>query len=211
VADEARPPAAAVVLAAGESRRFGAQKLLMPFGNSTVLGCVITALETAGLCPIIIVVGADAAVAEWVARKARRTRVARNPDPSRGMLSSIRVGVAALPEQVDRFLIALGDQPTLRREDITHLLSEQLRLGKGIALPTYGGKRGHPVVFAAHYREPIMALDACPARDSRTLRDLIHAHRDDVAEVASDSDAVLRDLDTRDEYQNELCRSASGH
>jgi len=209
VPDEARPPAAAVVLAAGESRRFGAQKLLMPFGGSTVLGCVITALDAAGLRPTIIVVGADAAVAEWVAREARSARIARNPDASRGMLSSVRVGVAALPDQVERFVIALGDQPTLRAEGIAHLLREQLRLGKGIALPTYGGKRGHPVVFAARYREPIMALAACPAGDARTLRDLIHAHHDDVAEVASDSDAVLRDVDTRDEYQDELRRLAS--
>ena len=205
----ARPGAAAIVLAAGESRRFGSQKLLMPFGDSTVLGCVIAALETAELSPIIVVVGADQAVADWVERSARRARIAHNPDPGRGMLSSVRVGVAALPPEGERFVLALGDQPALEARDIARLLGEHKRLGKGIALPVHRGKRGHPVVFAARYRQEIMALDARPGGEARTLRHLIHAHHEDVAEVDFDSDAVLRDLDTREQYQDELKRSNS--
>jgi molybdenum cofactor cytidylyltransferase len=193
----------AIVLAAGEARRFGSPKLLMPFGDSTVLGSVITALATAGVAPIVVVAGAGAAAIE-VSVKEGPAEVIRNPDPSRGMISSIRVGVAALPKRLNRFLVALGDQPRIRAEDVSGLLSEHRRSGKGIALPTYKAKRGHPVLFHSSYRQAILALT-----DDQTLRDLIHAHADDCLEVAYDSDAYVRDIDTQEQYEDELRRSHS--
>jgi len=195
---------AAVVLAAGQARRFGAQKLVMPFGESTVIGSVVAALEGIGLAPIVVVVGADDSVS--VALRDTSAHLVRNPDPARGMLSSIQIGVSALPENVDRFLIALGDQPRLRAEGLTHLLRAHEESGKSLALPTYRGKRGHPVVFAGRYRQAILDLT-----DAQVLRDVIHAHLDDCVEVECDSDAFVRDIDTQEEYRDELRRSqASG-
>jgi molybdenum cofactor cytidylyltransferase len=192
---------AAVVLAAGDARRFGAPKLLMPFGDLSVVGCVVATLEDAGLDPIIVVAGTHApAIAE--ALSATPARVVRNPQPALGMLSSVRIGVGALPPDTDRFLLALADQPRISPEDIRHLLHEHRASGKGIALPTYQGKRGHPVVFAARYRADVLALD-----DTHTLRDVIHSHPDDIIEIESPSDAVIRDIDTREQYRDELRRS----
>jgi len=71
-------------------------------------------------------------------------------------------------------------------------------ISKGIAIPTYRGKRGHPVVFRSRYRDEILLLD-----DSQTLRDIIHSHPEDIAEVEAASDAVLRDIDTREQYRDE--------
>lgn len=190
--------AAAIVLAAGSARRFGDPKLLLPFGDSTIIGCVIAALEQADLEPIIVVAGEQiAAITE--ALKDTRARVICNPLPARGMTSSLRVGVAELPENVADFLVALGDQPSLRAGDVRRLLEARRRSGKGIALPTHHGKRGHPVSFDGRYRAEIVALG-----DSDTLRDLIHAHGDDTLEVDCSSDAVLRDIDTPEEYREEL-------
>jgi len=84
---------------------------------------------------------------------------------------------------------------------VSHLIAEQVKSGKGIAVPTYEGRRGHPVVFDIGYRREILALT-----DRQTLRDLIAAHGDDVVEVESDSDAYVRDIDTREEYEHELRR-----
>ena len=85
----------AVVLAAGEARRFGSPKLLMPFGDSTVLGSVVDALESIGIAPIVVVAGANAdAIAESLADT--QAQVVRNPNPASGMVSSVRVGVASL-------------------------------------------------------------------------------------------------------------------
>jgi molybdenum cofactor cytidylyltransferase len=191
----------AVVLAAGRARRFGAPKLLLPFRRSTVLGCVVAAIQGAGVETIVVVTAADR---EAIGRALRGTDclIVQNPDPDRGMLSSVRVGVEALPADLDRILLALGDQPRLAAEDVAHLLRQHARAGRGIALPTYRGKRGHPVVFKAAYRARLLSLD-----DRHTLRDLVHARPDDVAEVQCRSDAVIRDIDTKADYENEIRHS----
>lgn len=192
---------AAVVLAAGEASRFGGTKLLMPFGRATIIGCVISALEHAGVAPIVVVSapGSDD-LAHSLAGRAVWTAV--NPNPSRGMLSSIQVGLAALPAGITRFLIALGDQPRVQAQDIVHLIDEQSTTGKGIAIPTHAGKRGHPVLFDAHYRAEIMALS-----ETQTLREVVRTHANDIAEVAFPSDAFIRDIDTREQYEDELRRA----
>jgi molybdenum cofactor cytidylyltransferase len=190
----------AVVLAAGTARRFGSPKLLMPFGESTVLGSVVAALTGAGIAPVFVVGGDGAEAIEASLEGA--AQVVRNPDPARGMISSIRVGVAMLPSSLGPFLIALGDQPRITAEGISHLLKAHGGSGKGIALPTHRGKRGHPVVFASSYRQAILAL-----RDNQTLREVIHSHPDDCVEVDCDSDAYVRDIDTPEQYEDEFRRS----
>jgi len=211
------------VLAAGEARRFGGPKLAMPFGESTVIGCVASALAGAGLDPIIVVVGGNRAEIE-PALASSPVRIVENPDPGGGMLSSVQIGVAAMPREAGRFVIALADQPRIRPEEITRLLEvwqgqavgrrlreacvggvhEPRPQGRGIALPTHGGKRGHPIVFDARYREEILSLGP-----EATLRDVIHRHLDDVVEVEFASDAFVRDIDTQEQYEDER-RKAEG-
>jgi len=197
---EGRWRAGAVVLAAGEAQRFGAPKLLMRFGESTVVGCVVAALQKAELSPIVVVAGSHhPRIAE--ALRDTAARVLRNPAPGRGMISSVRVGAEALPADLDGLVIALGDQPRVNADVILRILRVLRTSGKGIAIPVCRGKRGHPVALAARYRLDIIALG-----DHETLRDLIHAHRDDLVEVACTSDAVVQDIDTRDEYEEQLRR-----
>ncbi len=197
---EVAPRAAAVVLAAGEARRFGGPKLTMAFGGSTVLGSAVSALVGAGVGPILVVCAGNA-------REVKRAlgdhdvRLVPNPDPARGMLSSIQAGVAALPGGVRSFLVVLGDQPRIRAKHVRRLLDAHEAAGGGITVPTHGGKRGHPVAFDRRYRDEILDLDT-----SRTLRDLIHAHAGEVVEVEMSSDAVTRDIDTESDYRDELGR-----
>jgi molybdenum cofactor cytidylyltransferase len=189
---------AGVILAAGQATRFGGPKLTMPFGDSSVIGCVVSALRGAGVAPIIVVASAANRAAIEAALRSGGAQIVENPDPARGMLSSVQVGVGSLPQGIARFLIALADQPRVTAEEIGQLLAAHQGRGKGIALPTHGGKRGHPVVFTARYREEILALPA----DAR-LRDVIHHHRDDIAEVEFASDAFVRDIDTQERYESE--------
>jgi molybdenum cofactor cytidylyltransferase len=193
--------AAGIVLAAGAGRRFGGPKLALPFGGSTVIGSVVSALRGAGVAPIVVVIAPHSAEVE-AALAGLDTVIAVNEDPDRGMVSSIQAGLRALPESAPRFLVALGDQPRLRSEDIGRLLSVQRESGKSIALPTHGGKRGHPVLFEGRYRAEILALG-----DEGTLRDVVHAHSDDLVEVELPSDAVIRDIDTQEDYRDELRRA----
>jgi molybdenum cofactor cytidylyltransferase len=201
VAPELASGTAAVVLAAGEASRFGGPKLVMPFGRSTIIGCVVSALEDAGVSPIVVVVAADSQeLAQTLAGHA--VQIIYNLDPARGMLSSLQVGLAALPAALARFLVALGDQPRISTAAIMRLLKEQESTGKGIVIPTHKGKRGHPVLFHARYRAEIMSLP-----DTETLREIVHAHADDIAEVAFPSNAFIRDIDTREQYEDELRRA----
>jgi len=192
---------AAVVLAAGESRRVGEQKLLLPFATSTVIGSAVAALTGAGTDPIVVVAGAQAGEIA-VALEGTNAQVVQNPDPRRGMLSSLQVGVQSLPAGIARFLVALGDQPRLRSADVTRVLDEQTRTGTGIAIACFQGKRGHPVIFDGRYRDEILALTG-----AQTLRDLIHAHPDDIVNVECESDGVIRDIDTREDYEAERRRA----
>jgi molybdenum cofactor cytidylyltransferase len=201
--DVIQPGPAAVVLAAGEARRFGGAKLAMPFGDSTVIGCVVRALAGAGLEPIIVVVGANRAEI-GTALAGTSVQIVENPDPGRGMLSSVQIGVAAVPQEASKFVLALSDQPRICAADVTHLLAEQQRSGKGIALPVHAGKRGHPIVFDARYRRDILSLGP-----EATLRDVIHGHIGDAVEVEFASDAFVRDIDTQEQYQDERRKADS--
>jgi molybdenum cofactor cytidylyltransferase len=191
----------AVVLAAGEAKRFGRQKLTVPFRDTTIIGSVVSALEKAGMGPIVVVAGPRGAEISR-ALCGSRAKIVTNPAPERGMLSSVQTGVSALPEEVQRFLVVLGDQPRIRPADLAHLLETQERHGKGIAIPTYEGKRGHPVALHRCYREAILGCD-----ERKTLRDVIHSHPDDIVDVEMPTDAVTRDIDTQEQYQDELRRS----
>jgi molybdenum cofactor cytidylyltransferase len=169
----------------------------MPFGGSTVIGCVVAALAGAGVDPIIVVVGANRAEIESALSSAD-VKIVENPDPGRGMLSSVQAGIAALAQDVARFLIALADQPRVGAEAVRQLLAAHRASGEGIALPTYGGKRGHPVVFGARYRDEILFLGQDAA-----LREVIHRHPDDIVEVEFAFDAFVRDIDTQEQYEDE--------
>ena len=117
-----------------------------------------------------------------------------------GMLSSIQAGIRAAPPDAERFVIALGDQPSIRPGVVSTLLAAAER-GAGIVVPSYGSRRGHPVVLDARYREEILALDPQVG-----LRELLQRHAAEVGHVTIDDEAVLSDMDTPEDYQRELFR-----
>ena len=187
----------AIVLAAGESRRMGSQKLLLPYGQTTVIEAVLRKALDSGVDRVMAVVGAD--------RDAVRARLERYPlmivdneDFRRGMLTSVQAGFAALPADAAAALVMLGDQPAVPTEAVRTVVRAFRGSGKGIVIPTCGGQRGHPVLIAAKYRRAVAALD--PAIGLRQLR---LEHPEDVLEVEVGDPAILRDLDTPEDYERE--------
>lgn len=124
-----------------------------------------------------------------------------NPDYPQGMLSSIQAGVRAAPADTTHFVIALGDQPSLSPATVRLLLREGQSSQAAIVVPSYNGRRGHPLVLDAGYREEILALDP-----ERGLRELLQRHSDAVRHVMVPDEAVLADMDTPDDYERELKR-----
>ncbi len=189
-----------VILAAGESRRMKEQKLVMKYGESSIIETVVQKNLDSKVNGVMVVLGADHE--EVAARiKCLNAGTIINKEYNRGMFSSVRKGIAALPPEADAAVISLGDQPMINSRIINDLIDLKTGSSKGIILPVYKGKRGHPVLIGRKYFKEIAGMP-----DSATLRDVITGHHDDIAELQVESDDILRDIDTREQYNNELMK-----
>lgn len=184
----------AIVLAAGRSVRMGRQKLLMPWGDSTVIEHVLEAITSATVAGTVVVTGEHS---PEVGEKARAfgANVAVNPDVDAGMLSSVRVGLREADAEAAGFLVALGDMPAISTDIVNRLIDVH---GKGakIAVPLVHGKRGHPLIFDGQYRDEVLTQF-----DDEGLRGLLRVHEDKVVEVPLDELGAVVDIDTPDEYE----------
>ena len=190
----------AIVLAAGESRRMGTQKLLLPFGSTTVVGHIVGQLLNSAVDKAFVVTGHDAdTVAGALAALRARITIVHNPEYRSGMLSSVRCGLRALPPEARGVLIALGDQPAINASLVNDLIQAFAKRAKGIVVPAYEGRRGHPLLFATRYSDEILTLYG-----DTGLRGLLHAHPDDVLEVSASTPAVVSDMDFPEDYRREI-------
>lgn len=191
----------AIVLAAGAGTRMGRQKLLLPFGGRTVIAHIVDQLRLADIQDVVVVVGADRdEVGE--ALKDHAVRIARNPDYGRGMLSSVRVGLSAAGADWSAALLALGDQPLIAPERVRAVIAAGD--SERIVLPTFEGRRGHPMLLPRCYWD-----EAMTQHDAVGLRGVLRAHGASVREVAADSSDVLSDMDTPADYEAALARLAA--
>jgi molybdenum cofactor cytidylyltransferase len=193
-----------MVLAAGESKRMGALKQLLPFGTGTMLETVLDTLLQSRVDEIVIVLGHRwEEVAEVVNRQAsnaaKPVRVTVNQRYHEEMLSSVQCGLQALNETMEAFVIALGDQPLITSQIVNRLIDVFVNERPRIVIPTYRGKRGHPVLFDAAFRAEILALDR-----NATLKHVVERHANAVRELPCDDEGVVRDVDDPSEYQEAL-------
>jgi len=185
---------AAIVLAAGRSRRMGVFKPLLPFGDSTVVENCIGNLRAAAVEDIVVVVGHRAEeIREQLT--ALDFTFAVNPNPDSEMGESIARGVEQVKSSVRAVIIAPVDHPAVPAAIITILIDEWRR-GARLVQPEYKGRGGHPVLIDLVYRNELLALD--PAGG---LRALFAAHRDEVKRVPVESPYVARDMDTWEDYR----------
>ncbi len=186
---------AAVVLAAGFSSRMGAFKPLLPFGERTLVGHVVTNLRAAGVDRIHVVTGFEA---EALAPELTRLGVVRahNPGFAAGMFSSVQAGVASLPAEVEAFLLAPVAVPLLRPSTNTGVWRAAAARDSAIVYPTFGGKRGHPPLVRRALFAEILGSDG-----DGGLRALLARHEDAASEVAVFDWGCLVDMDRRDDYR----------
>ena len=185
----------AMVLAAGRSRRMGAQKLLLPLGDRPVIAHIVDELLSSPVDRVFVIVGPDGdQIAEALA--GRRVEFVTNPDPEAEMLSSVRCGLRAMPEDCAAMLVVLGDQPGITADVVAALLKAFQTSGRGIVVPIYNGKRGHPLLIAMRYRDEILNC-----YEDVGLRGLLHAHLGDVYELEFSVPNVIEDMDVPEDYQ----------
>jgi molybdenum cofactor cytidylyltransferase len=190
----------AVVLAAGESRRMGTQKLLLPFGETTVVGAVAGTALASRVDRVLAVLGADEDAVR-LELEPLGIEIAVNENFAQGMLSSVQAGFGALPASAEAAVIMLGDQPFLPARVVDAVVDAYRQSGKGIVVPVFQGRRGHPVLVDLKYREEVLALDLADG-----LRRLMHAHPGDIFEAEVESANILRDMDVPEDYAGELAR-----
>jgi molybdenum cofactor cytidylyltransferase len=191
----------AIIPAAGQSRRMGVQKHLLPFGVTTVIGHIVDQLRQGGIDEVCVVVGhqADRIAA---ALAGRPVHIVHNPDYRQTeMLSSVRCGLRALPKACEAILMALGDQPSITAELVRAMTESFSAAGKGIVVPIHGGQRGHPLLFAQRYCGEILT-----GYEEVGLRGLLAAHPEDIFELHVATSAVLSDMDYPEDYRRELAR-----
>jgi molybdenum cofactor cytidylyltransferase len=188
----------AIILAAGESRRMGSPKMLLPFKESTMLGNVIGNVLASEIEQTMVVLGAHKdKVLDIV--QLYPVSYCVNDNYKEGMLSSVQCGFRNLPSDFEAVLVFQGDQPLIAATLINRVIEAYRSSGKGIVIPVFGKKRGHPLLICRKYIDEVEKIDA-----GEGLRSLAHQFSDDVLEVETDQPGILRDIDTYDEYKREI-------
>ena len=187
----------AIILAAGESKRMKVPKMLLPFNGKTMLEKVIGNVISSEVFHTLVVLGSNR---DEILGSISHLPVNHcyNENYRNGMLSSVQCGFKNLPEGFDAVLVFPGDQPFIEPEVINLVIRSFRETGKGIVIPVYGNRRGHPMLIGSRYRDVIGNLD-----DTAGLRSLAEIYKEDLFEVKTNSPGILKDFDTEEDYQNE--------
>jgi molybdenum cofactor cytidylyltransferase len=188
----------AVILAAGESKRMGTPKMLLPFKGFTMIESVIDNITRSDADNTLIVLGAEK---ERLTQLPGILRVVRcyNDNYKEGMLSSVKCAFKNVPAGTRAVMVFQGDQPLITPDVINSVIKAYLSSEKGIIIPVFNSRRGHPVLIDIKYKDDIEQLNK-----DKGLRSLAYMFPDDVLEVLTDEPGILRDFDTYDQYLKEI-------
>lgn len=186
----------AVVLGAGMSRRMGKPKLLLPWGETTIIGQIVSALQSGGALPVTVVVGAEKQAIE-TALAGSDARIIVNPDYERSeMLRSLKIGLESQPDAVEAILVTLGDQPEIEPGVVRAVIRVYHERREPLIIPSFQKHRGHPWLLDRRLWEEVFALS-----EEKTLRDFLNAHLAQIHYLNVNTPSILRDLDTLEEYR----------
>jgi CTP:molybdopterin cytidylyltransferase MocA len=191
------PAFAGVILAAGASSRMGTDKALLEFNGSTFLSGAIQLLQSA--CDYVLVVtGANTDLLRPIIYEHSGYLVA-NPKPERGQFSSLRLGLqGVLDRGRDTACVTLVDRPAARVDTLAKLQERFLQTtpeSVWAAVPQFGEKHGHPVIFAREMIEVFLRADAVS-----TAREIEHEHQEKIEYVAVDDHRVVLNVNTPEDY-----------
>jgi molybdenum cofactor cytidylyltransferase len=187
-----------IILAAGESKRMGFPKMLLIFNSRTMIEQVIENVLGSQIENALVVLGSSSDKLIDLVEK-YNVKHCYNSNYMEGMLSSVQCGFRNLPSDFEAVLVFQGDQPLITPSTINMVIDAYRMSGKGIVIPVYKSKRGHPLLINGKYRNEIEKLDT-----QEGLRSLAKQFSDDVMEVETDDPGILRDFDTYGEYMKEI-------
>jgi molybdenum cofactor cytidylyltransferase len=188
----------AIILAGGESKRMKAPKMLLPFKGKTIIEKVVENVTASNVKNTLVVLGAEY---EAILRVISSLLVKScfNENYKEGMLSSVKCGFRSLPDDFEAALVFQGDQPMISPETVNEVITAYRKSGKGIVIPVFSKKRGHPLLIDRKYRSEVEKLNP-----DEGLRSLAAKFSNDILEVNVESQEILKDIDTQEDYMNEL-------
>jgi molybdenum cofactor cytidylyltransferase len=190
----------AIILAAGESRRMGQPKMLLPWGDVTVLGQVISTYQAAGVQDVLVVTGGAGEQVTAIARQ-HGARSLFNEQYGKGeMLSSLQCGLRLLSSEeagAQAVLVGLGDQPQLQAGCVKQICETFRQTSARLIVPSFQMRRGHPWLVERSFWEELLELDS-----PQSPRDFINQHAGEILYVQVDTPSILADLDTPQDYRN---------
>lgn len=194
---------AAAILAAGESRRMGSPKALVPFRGVNFVEHLVNATHhpRVGVTRVILGAGAEDIRAKL---KVDPEMVVVNPDWELGQLSSIHAAIRSLPEGTEGMILAPVDHPLVSANLVSQLIKKFDESGRRIVLPTFHGRRGHPVIFRAALYDEL--LNASPDVGARQV---VWAHEQELGEVPTEEEGVVLNLNDPETLKKAMGGSAS--
>jgi molybdenum cofactor cytidylyltransferase len=187
-------PVAGVILAAGTSSRMGKNKLLLELGGSTILRRAVRTAEAAGLDPVLVVVGHESERARAELAGIECTAVL-NPEYARGMNTSLRAGISAVPEEAAAAVVLLPDMPLVTAEMVRELVDRWRASGAPLALSLYGDVVAPPILYGRALFPELCALEADACGKS-----IVKRHRAEALEISRPA-AALGDLDVPADFE----------
>ena len=193
--------AVAILLAAGESRRMGQLKALLPWHGDTLLGSQISSLLQAGINQVVVVLGHKQERLLPLLEARGRVVPVFNPDYPTGKTTSIKAGIKAVlgnrqATDAQTLVLLNVDQPRTS-ETISTLLSKHDSFDCLITFPVFQGKGGHPIIFDCSLLPELLEI----AEESQGIRAVVRKHEERVRRVEMDTPEVLWDLNTPEQYQ----------
>ncbi|GAA0535842.1 CTP:molybdopterin cytidylyltransferase MocA [Rhizomicrobium palustre] len=188
------PKIAAIVLAAGLSRRFGANKLLQEFRGKPLIRHVVESAQASTAGTVVVVTGAESHAVKAVLADTK-VELVDNIDFSTGLSSSLIQGLKSVPPDCAGALILLGDMPLVSAEIIDQLIEMfSPTSSRAIGVPLSQGRQGNPVLWGRQFFPELLALSG-----DRGAKALITAHQDWVYTLEVGDPAVHIDIDTPDD------------
>jgi len=187
-----------IILAAGESKRMGSPKMLLPFGGKTVIERVVENVVSSEVDEAIVVLGASGM--EIMKRIEKLpVKYCFNSNYREGMLSSVKCGFSFLPDEYEMVMVLPGDYPGIGPGTINMLITRFMDSQKKIVIPLFRGRRGHPILISYELRKEVTRLSP-----EKGLKGLLEMYSEEVLEIKVDDKAVINDIDTIEDYYNEL-------
>ncbi len=192
-----------IVLAAGKSTRMKENKLLLKLNGDTLIEHVVKVAKGSNADEVVVVLGYEAMkIKEQLAKIG--CKLAINENYMKGQSESVKVGLSAISSNAEAVMILPADVALIEPESINRVVEEYMRSKNRIVIASHQQQSGHPILLDRTLFPEVSRID----EDTQGLKAVINRHRAEINYVEVDTENVLTDIDTREEFDKHFRRTA---